>query len=294
MSDGAGQQIAYNPPNDQRVERILKPPQLLHLLQRFCDAGTLPARRSAFVQIAHGRAKGKAPPANSRGWFRLLDILESDAELRAGVQQSLGKLLAEIDSLALFAEVGLPSVHPFTTEIVRRLVGRVLPSARRDSDAAKLLMDLYSSEKDVHRFAAQPAELFERTVTVLTPQDDPAFWERQLRDLHEAMRLLAARISGLGLEPEVRDRSGTHGIARSPFYELTRKTEDLIASADTPRTSRLPRRMEAGCGPLPPGDGRSLRAHGVGGHQRRAGLRLEDHPGLPAAHGSHRHGADRA
>ena len=38
MSDGAGQQLAYNPPNDKRVERILKPPQLLHLLQRFRDA----------------------------------------------------------------------------------------------------------------------------------------------------------------------------------------------------------------------------------------------------------------
>ena len=63
------------------------------------------------------------------------------------MQQSLGKLLAEIDSLALFAEIGLPSVHPFTTEIVRRLIGRVLPSARRDSDAAKLLMDLYSQRE---------------------------------------------------------------------------------------------------------------------------------------------------
>ena len=47
------------------------------------------------------------------------------------------------------------------------------------------------------------------------------------------MRLLAARISGLGLAPEMRDRSGTHGIARSPFYELTRQTEDLIASTGT-------------------------------------------------------------
>ncbi len=234
MSDGAGQQLAYNPPNDKRVERILKPPQLMHLLQRFRDAATLPARRSAFVAVIRWTRQGDGAAGELARLVQLLDILESDADLRVGVQQSLGRLLAEIDSLTLFAEVGLPSVHPFTTEIVRRLVGRVLPSARRDSDASKLLMDLYSREKDVHRFSAQPADLFERTVTVLTPQDDPVFWERQLRDLHEAMRLLAARISGLGLAPEMRDRSGTHGIARSPFYELTRKTEDLITSVDTP------------------------------------------------------------
>jgi site-specific recombinase len=72
---------------------------------------------------------------------------------------------------------------------------------------------------------------------VLTPPDDPAFWERQLRDLHEAMRLLAARISGLGLVPEMRDRSGTHGIARSPFYELIRKTEELISTTETPEAA---------------------------------------------------------
>jgi site-specific recombinase len=228
-----GPQIAYNPLDDKRIERILKPPQLLHLLQRFGDAGTLPARRSAFVQVVQWTRQGEGASGELTRLVQLLDVLESDAALRSAVQQSLGKLLAEIDSLALFAEVGLPSVHPFTTEIVRRLVGRVLPSARRDSDASKLLADLYARESYVHRFAAQPPELFERIVAVLTPADEPGFWERQLRDLHEAMRLLAARISGLGLEPEVRDRSGTHGIARSPFYELTRKTEDLIASADT-------------------------------------------------------------
>src|SRR6185312_6728992 len=237
MGDGAGQQLAHNPPNDKRVERILKPPQLLHLLQRFCEAGTLSARRAALVSLIRWTRQGGRSSIERTRLIQLLDVLESDAGLRAGVQQSLGKLLAELDSLGLFAEVGLPSVHPFTTEIMRRLVGRVLPSARRDADAAKLLMDLYTSENDVHRFAGHSPQLFERIVTVLTPQDDPGFWERQLRDLHEAMRLLAARIGGLGLTPEVRDRSGTHGIAHSPFYELTRKTEDLISCTGTPQAA---------------------------------------------------------
>ncbi len=230
-------QLAYNPPSDKRVERILKPPELLRLLQRFCQADTLPARRAAFVAIVRWTRQGNGATGELTRLVQALDVLESDAELRAGVQQALGKLLVEIDSLALFAEVGLPSVHPFTTEIIRRLVGRVLPSARRDSDASKLLADLYTRERDVQRFTAQPAELFERIVTTLTPPDDPAFWERQMRDLHEAMRLLAARISGLGLAPEMRDRSSTQGIARSPFYELVRKTEDLISSAETPEAA---------------------------------------------------------
>ena len=209
------------------------PPDLAPLLRRFCEAETLHGRRASFVQIVRWTREGEAATAELNRVTLLVKVLESDTVLRSAVQQSLGTLLAEIDSLALFGEIGLPSVHPFTTEIVRRLVGRVLPSARRDTDAAKLLMDLYTSENDVTRFASQPPELFQRIVGVLTPDGDPVFWGRQLRDLHEAMRLLAARISGLGLEPEMRDRSSSHSIVRSPFYELIRKTEELIAATET-------------------------------------------------------------
>jgi site-specific recombinase len=94
-------------------------------------------------------------------------------------------------------------------------------------------MDLFSRQQDVARFAALPPEVFRRIAEVLTPANHPGFWERQVRDLHEAMRLLAARISGLGLAPEMRDRSSGHSIARSPFYELVRRTEDLITHAET-------------------------------------------------------------
>jgi site-specific recombinase len=210
------------------------PRDLAGPLRRFCESTTLQGRRASFVRIIRWTRQGEDASGELARLAQLLDILESDTELCSAVQQSLGKLLAEIDSLSLFAEIGLPSVHPFATEIMRRLVGRVLPSARRDTDAAKLLMDLYTSENEVHRFAVQPPELFERIGAVLTPGQDPDFWERQSHDLHEAMRLLAARISGLGLEPEMRERSSTHGIARSPFYELVRATEELIRTAETP------------------------------------------------------------
>jgi len=162
--------------------------------------------------------------------------LEADAELRHRVQQSFGALLAEIDSLSLFAEAGLPSVHPFTTEIIQRVVARLIPSAREDSDASKLLIDLYSTERYVKQFASVLPELFQRIANVLTPDDQPQFWLRQERDLEEAMRLLAARISGLGLSPEMRARSTSSGIERSPFYELVLKTEELIASGSSETT----------------------------------------------------------
>jgi site-specific recombinase len=224
-NDSTGQQLARELSAPPVAIPTTVPPDLAAQLRSFCEATTLHDRRAAFVQIVRW-TRDDGPERNRLITF--LAALELEAGLRSAVQQSLGKLLAEIDSLSLFAEIGLPSVHPFTTEIIRRLVGRILPSARRDTDAAKLLMDLYASEKDVARFASQPPELFQRIAAVVTPENDPAFWERQLRDLHEAMRLLASRISGLGLAPEMRERSSTDGIARSPFYELIGATEELI------------------------------------------------------------------
>ena len=115
-----------------------------------------------------GRARAGARMEQPR-LLTLVQLLEGDGELRQRVQHSLGQMLAELDFLSLFAETGLPSVHSFTTEIVQRLAAKVVPSAREDSDARKLLIDLYSSERYARQFAALSPELFERIVNVLTP-----------------------------------------------------------------------------------------------------------------------------
>jgi len=169
----------------------------------------------------------------------VVQLLESDSDLRQQVQESLGQLLAELDCLSLFAEAGLPSVHPFITEIVQRTVSKIIPSARQDSDARKLLSDLYESDQYARQFAAITPDLFARLTSALTPADEAAFWHRQEHDLEEALRLLASRISGLGLQPEMRERSSPVRIARSPFYELVLKTEELIASSSNAGTAEI-------------------------------------------------------
>ena len=186
-------------------------------------------RRTSFVHILRWTREGHRRVTESPRLLTLVQLLEDDSGLRQRVQRSLGAMLAELDSLALFAEAGLPSVHSFTTEIIQRLVARLIPSAREDSDTRKLLIDLYSSERYAKQFAALSPELFARIVNVLTPGDGSEFWQRQEGDLEEAMRLLAARISGLGLQPEMRERSTSSGIAHSPFYEMVRMTEELLA-----------------------------------------------------------------
>ena len=205
-------------------------------IEAFCQADTLRKRRNAFVEIVRWTRAGQRSGLQSARLLTFLQLLEADAELRQRFQQSVGLLLDELDCMSLFAEAGLPSVHPFTTEIVQRSVAKVMPSARSDDDACKLLSDLYSSERYAKQFAGTPPELFDRVCHTLTPADDPDFWQRQEGELREALRLLSARVSGLGLQPEMRERSTPTRIAHSPFYELVLKTEELIASSSSEST----------------------------------------------------------
>jgi len=209
---------------------------LRNSIEAFCEAPTLRRRCAKFAEIVRWTREGRRSATEPPRLLALVQILEIDSELRQRVQQSFGKLLAELNSLSLFAEVGIPSLHPFTTEIAQRLAAKLMPSAREDSDTRKLLIDLYSSEQSAKQFAAVSTQVFLRIAGVLTPNDEPECWQRQEHDLEEAMRLLAARISGLGLEPEMRDRSSSAGIGHSPFYELVLKTEELLASSSSEAT----------------------------------------------------------
>ena len=229
MTDGTAQELATGTGSPNQVSSSQVPEDLRDAIEAFCEAPTLRRRRASFLQILRWIREGHHPLTEPHRLLTLVQLLEDDGALRERVQQSLGAMLAELDSLALFAEAGLPSVHSFTTEIIQRLVARLIPSAREDSDARKLLIDLYSSERYARQFAALPPELFAHIVKVLTPGDRSELWQRQEDDLEEAMRLLAARVGGLGLQPEMRERSTSSGIAHSPFYEVVRTTEELLA-----------------------------------------------------------------
>ncbi len=56
-------------------------------------------------------------------------MLEHDDLLRIDFQETFQSMLAELDSVALLAEAGLPRHHAVLSEGLRRLFNRLLPSA---------------------------------------------------------------------------------------------------------------------------------------------------------------------
>jgi site-specific recombinase len=204
------------------------PIPLKKLVAKCCDAPDLRSRQAAFVRLIRW-IQGKDNLDAEMGRFAaLIEYLETDEDVRFRMGSSYRQLLSELRFMGVFAETGVPSDHALAVEFLQRAIARVLPSARGDEDAAKLLAALYDSEKSVRRFWAVPPELLGRINELLCPPEAGDAWKGQREDLQEALRLLAARIAYLGLKPEMRIRGGQQGISESAFYRLAPLTDQVI------------------------------------------------------------------
>ena len=226
-------------PGTELAPARIAPRELVSSAEAFCQASSLSERTAALIRVVGWIRKSGASVADLSGLQGLVEYLEANADQRARFQVAFANLLSELNCVSLFAEAGIPSDHSFVSEIGYRISARVLPSAREQSDAAKLLVTLYPNEKNVKRFLESPPELFQRLIAVLIPPGDPEFASHEHQDLQEALRLLSSRVSTLGLEPEVRARASSPGVSDSPFYQIVSCTEELIVATEPAGTQTV-------------------------------------------------------
>jgi site-specific recombinase len=192
-------------------------------LAELFGAATLPAALEAFSRLKHW--SDEEFPSRLEN---LLELMEAEPALRAAFQRAVRRIVCEVHSVELFGEAGLHPREGLWSEAWRRVMERVLPSAREDTDLAKLVSRLYPTHKEIERLLAQPDDKFERVVRLLAPTDDPAAWLKQRQDLIQAFRLLGVHVAGLGLSPELRARSHDVLIEHSPFYRLQQSSGELV------------------------------------------------------------------
>ena len=203
---------------------------LVRILSGFCEQSTLKARVHYFVRLVEWTRSGSRSPAleQIRRRSELLSLLEEDAALRAQFQSAFHAMLGETQSVSLFAEAGLHPRESLWTEAIRRIVERVFPSAREDTDLSKLVYTLHSNDRYIRGFLEWPDELFRRVVRVLTPGDDLLAWNTQRMDLKQSLCLLGSHVAGAGLAPEFRERCRPYLVEESPFYRVQRFAGELV------------------------------------------------------------------
>ena len=199
--------------------------------QAFCDATTLSARtRRASSLFAYIWTR-----PTDRGFIvallRFIRLLEQDKQLRASFDASWQDMLSELNSIPLFADAGLPASYALLHEAFRRLFQRLLPSAREESDTARLFTAVFSSQRSVERFLSLDNSTFARLARILWPRTGLDAVPHVGDDVRQSLSLLATRVAGRGVTAAVRQRGSTHNVEGSPFYQLVFATERFLQSS---------------------------------------------------------------
>jgi site-specific recombinase len=201
----------------------------------FSASATIDSRTASFTRLFHSIWTGTNDRAFNVRLLYWIRMLEHDDLLRLDFQEAFQSMLAELDSVALLAEAGLPRHHAVLSEGLRRLFNRVLPSAMDVSDSSRLMVSLFAHSRDVERFLELPQTLFERIGAILAPPataGGPQPSPRLQADLRQALCLIATRTAGRGVTAAMRERGGDWAVQNSPFYHLIFSTEDLVQATD--------------------------------------------------------------
>jgi site-specific recombinase len=196
--------------------------------EAFCAATTLASQTDRLIELFSGIWQQRSERAYQSRLICWLGMLEEDHDLRACFQKGWKSALGSFDSVSFFAETGIPAQHALFREITSRFFERWLPAPRQEDDTARLFAGAFSSSRAVQRFLDVEDALFARLVASLWSAEGLAAYPHVHQDLHESLRLLAARVSARGTSRAVRQRSADQAVEQSPSYALVFATEKFI------------------------------------------------------------------
>jgi site-specific recombinase len=196
--------------------------------EAFCAATTLVSQTDCLIGLFSGIWQVRSERAYQSRLVGWLDMLEQDHDLRSCFQRGWQSTLGSLDSVSFLAEAGIPAQHALFREITSRVFQRWLPAPRKEDDTARLFAAVFCSSRAVQRFLDMDATLFARLVANLWSTEGVAAYPHVHQDLHESLRLLAARVSARGTSRAVRQRSDDQSVEQSPSYALVFATEKLI------------------------------------------------------------------
>jgi site-specific recombinase len=213
--------------------------------EAFSAAAGFSEQTTLLVQLFSGIWLPSSERAFHSSLNRWIAMLEHDANLRSRFQTTWQSMVASLDCVGLFAEAGLPAQQALLSETTRRIFRRFLPMAREETDTGRLFASIFSSPRAVQRFLDLDATVFARLAGILWDRQGLDAFPQVRKCLHQALRLLAARVMGRGTSAAVRPRSATQQVEESPFYRLVFATERFLEPTDSePACSRMDRWLE--------------------------------------------------
>lgn len=173
--------------------------------------------------------KGKAPETAITALQTLIQLLSHRSELLNGLQTYIDALLLPRRHLQLYADTGILANEGMAAGIWRRLNERLLPPLAHDEYLDDAFSRLIQRGRDANWIEAIPENEWAQLFALLleAPRNTAVHQHARLQQL-AALRVLAHRVSALGLESEfVRNYPAVEDF-ESPFLALSNETEHFV------------------------------------------------------------------
>ncbi|WP_440216806.1 site-specific recombinase [Chromobacterium piscinae] len=204
-------------------------PDLESSLRRLCET---PGQTDALAELIAALRPGDRQPAQQAtvNLQALSFLLEHHAEFREALRQALCTLLAESRQIPLYTDAGILANDGFGTTLLHRLGERALPMPYNPDSLRDRFGLLFSDKQDYLWLETVPDATWHALWRAMAWQETPRQdSERQTRlQLLESVQVLSARITAIGLEPElVRVCPEVERFA-SPFMHLNAEVQRYV------------------------------------------------------------------
>jgi site-specific recombinase len=164
----------------------------------------------------------------------ILNVLDRNPELKAGVARTLRSIIHDTHALELFMNVGIPNQEGFIGEFVERLNVRFLPQPPRDQDLVSVFSETFKSWSDSEWIKQMDPATFRGWLDLFLFSDAPVNpdWNTLVPDASDALFLLAETIRALGLSRLVRNRVAEGEFRKLPFFILPERAQALLEAKD--------------------------------------------------------------
>ncbi len=223
---------------------------LMRCLRAFSDAeaNDLELLKPLFGALRPHR--GESVDAAVERFNRMVVLLREDPALAASFRRHFVGFFTHRRMIGFFADSGILPATGFFSEWSRMLVHRVLPAVPDERDVKDCLHVFLTHPDDWQWLAAIPQESIMRFWQLQAPADEMETedWQQLIRELLDAIRLLAHRVSGLGMDSALLNAS-THLENFAPsFLELPSEAQHYYQSLQAHFADPA----------VPPDDGRHL------------------------------------
>ncbi len=207
-------------PENSIDERVLALKNLMSWIR-------LPVRRqNAENELSHVDSK------NIRFKF-LIQFFSHHEREKNFFASNLKELLAQGVAVRLYCMTGVAENTGFFSELADRLVLRMLPHVYSERDLAELFKVIFTDEEDAEWFEKSGSIILPPIMEIITQQQIPL--EGLSEEINEALIILGAQISSLGVSKGMRRRLRLQSLSDSPFVRLnkiinsaTRSNQDIL------------------------------------------------------------------